>query len=178
MSIMRVVKQNLWVFCTLLGIVVISGLGAVVVGVRTAVPYSVLPSAVGTTSFVPPLRLTPLGNGATDYWLIDVIGVAVLFVTVLIHLSHSTRTYPNPTRAQSFRSAFTATFLGLIAANISRAILMSVLTDSSLGAYTGFLFGTILVSIFAGISLGLITGFVSALAPRRALTSASGSVDS
>ncbi|TXJ07988.1 MAG: hypothetical protein E6Q27_00300 [Aeromicrobium sp.] len=164
---MRVIKQHLGVFCTLLAIVTISGLGAVVVGARTAVPYLVLPSAVGTTSFIPPLRLTPLGRGALDYWLIDIIGVAVLFVAALLHLSHSARTHPNPTRAQAFRSAFTATFFALIAANVSRALLMSVLTDSSLGAYAGLMVGTILISILTGIALGFATGTVAVFSTRN-----------
>ncbi len=167
MTIMRVIKQHLGVFCTLLAIVTISGLGAVVVGARTAVPYLVLPSAVGTTSFIPPLRLIPLGRGALDYWLIDVIGVAVLFVVALLHLSHSARKYPHPTRARSFRVAFTATFFALIAANVSRALLMSVLTDSSLGAYAGFMVGTIVISIVAGFGLGFITGTVAAISRHK-----------
>lgn len=160
------VKQYFWVFCTLLGFTVLAGIRAVSIPVITAAPAIALFPAVGTPTLIPPLRFTPLGHITWGYWLIDIVGVAVLLLTAYVHLQRSSLRYPKPSRARAFQIALTTSVMALLAANIVRMVLLAFVTEASLGVFSIQLGLTILISLITGIVLGAAAGSITAVRTR------------
>lgn len=122
------------------------------------VPALLVPSAIGLPLALPAVRISPLGGSTVGFWLVDLLAALVLLTIVALRLS---RPVVRPSRA--FRTGVGAVVLGLLAANLLRAVHLSLVTPAGLGSYVAVVLGSALVALLWGLLIGVLVGLVNVL---------------
>ncbi|MFD4179554.1 hypothetical protein [Rhodococcus sp. NPDC058514] len=149
---------------TLAAISALCGAWSITGAVLTQLPELLVPSAIGLPFAIPTLRLSPLGETTTAYWLVDCAAALVMIAVVWMRLVNSARRHPGGGAGRAFAAGLGATVIGVLVGNLIRTVYLSFVLQEGPGAYLASLLGGALMSLLWGAIVGLFVGAAQAIA--------------